>query len=162
MTDRTSLIVQPPHTLTPSDAVAAIILVGQEYLLQLRDPKPHIFYPDHWGLFGGGIEPGESETEALRRELEEELGLVLSPSGATRFTSLHFDFGFAGGPAQMVRAFYELRIDAKALSRLTVREGRAMRAMTVEQVLDPALPVAPYDSFALWMHVNRARMTFPS
>lgn len=29
--------------------------------------------PDHWAFFGGGIEPGESPTEALQREVIEEL-----------------------------------------------------------------------------------------
>ena len=40
--------------LTPSDAaVALIVLDDGRYLLQLRDQKPKIFYPGHWGLFGG-------------------------------------------------------------------------------------------------------------
>lgn len=160
MTDRTSLIVTPPHTLTPSDAVAAIILLDDDYLLQLRDPKPSIFYPDHWGLFGGGVEPGESETDALVRELDEELGLTVTPKDAKRFTCLTFDFGFAGGPREMVRAFYEVRIDAETLSQLTVCEGREMQMMPAAQVLDSGIPVAPYDSFALWMHVNRQRLVF--
>jgi mutator protein MutT len=29
--------------------------------------------PNHWAFFGGGIEPGESPTEALMREVREEL-----------------------------------------------------------------------------------------
>ena len=160
MTDRTSLIVAPPHTLTPCDAVAAIILVEDGYLLQLRDPKPHIFYPDHWGLFGGGMETGESELDALVRELEEELGLTITQDDASQFTCLTFDFGFAGGPREMVRAFYEVRIDSETLSRLTVREGREMRVIPAAQILDSGIPVAPYDSFALWMHVNRGRIVF--
>ena len=161
MTDRTSLIVAPPHTLTPCDAVAAIILVEDGYLLQLRDPKPYIFYPDHWGLFGGGMETGESELDALLRELDEELGLTITPDDASRFTCLTFDFSFAGGPREMVRAFYEVRIDARTLSHLSVREGREMRVMSAAQVLDSGIPVAPYDSFAIWMHANRERIIFP-
>ena len=35
-----------------------------------------IFYPGHWGLFGGAMEPGEAADAALRRELQEELGLA--------------------------------------------------------------------------------------
>ena len=160
MAERPSLIVAPPHTLTPCDAVAAIILVDGGYLLQLRDPKPNIFYPDHWGLFGGGIEPGESEEDALVRELHEELHLTVDPSATTRFTELKFDFAFAGGPKNMIRAFYELILPAEHLDGLTVREGREMRVMSAAELLDSGARLAPYDSFALWMHANRDRISF--
>jgi len=72
----------------PNHAVAALIqIVDGRYVLQLRDPKPEIFYPDHWGCFGGAIEPGERDEEALMRELREELGLSLA-DGARRASPL--------------------------------------------------------------------------
>lgn len=43
-------------------------------LLQLRDFKPGIDFPGHWGLFGGSIEDGEEPLKAARRELAEEIG----------------------------------------------------------------------------------------
>ena len=160
MSDQPSLIVAPPHTLTPSDAVAAIITVAGRYLMQLRDPKPNIFYPGHWGLFGGGIEAGESEMDALVRELDEEIGLSVDPAEATRFTALTFDFAFAGGPETMVRAFYEIDLEVARMDGLQIHEGREMRLLSAAEILDPARPVAPYDSFALWMHANRSRIAF--
>lgn len=160
MSDQPSLIVEPPHTLTPCDAVAAIITVEGRYLMQLRDPKPNIFYPGHWGLFGGGMEPGESEVGALVRELDEEIGLRLETAEARRFTALTFDFAYAGGPQSMVRGFYEIELDAARLEGLQIHEGREMRLLGAEEVLDPARLVAPYDAFALWMHVNRDRIAF--
>ena len=39
--------------------------------MQLRDQKPNIFYPGHWGLFGGAIEENEDPTVALKRELRK-------------------------------------------------------------------------------------------
>ena len=39
-----------------------------------------------WDVFGGHIEPGESEPEALRRELDEELGIV--PTQVQRLESI--------------------------------------------------------------------------
>ena len=160
MADGPSLIVEPPHTLTPCDAVAAIILVAGGYLLQHRDAKPNIFYPDHWGFFGGGIEPGESETDALARELREELGLEIGTVQASRFTCLTFDFAFAGGPASMVRAFYEFEISSEVAASLTLGEGRAMRVVAARDALDTSVRLAPYDAFALWMHVNSDRISF--
>ena len=56
--------------LRPDDAVAALIQPGKgHYLMQLRDPLDWIFFPGHWGLFGGTIEKGESDIETLSREL---------------------------------------------------------------------------------------------
>ena len=49
------------HPLQGDDAVAAIITVEDgRYLMQLRDDIPRIFYPGHWGCFGGAVGPDES------------------------------------------------------------------------------------------------------
>ena len=46
------------------------------YLFQLRDKKPDIHFPGHYGAFGGAIEGNETPKTACVRELEEELGFV--------------------------------------------------------------------------------------
>jgi len=45
-------------------------------LLQLRDDLTTV-EPDKWGLFGGGVEAGETLVEAASRELAEELGVAI-------------------------------------------------------------------------------------
>lgn len=45
-------------------------------LLNLRDDKPEILYPNHWAILGGEAELGESPQRAARRELREEVGLT--------------------------------------------------------------------------------------
>lgn len=45
----------------------------KRYLFLLRNQKRHA---GSWGLVGGGVEPGESPIEALRREISEELGAI--------------------------------------------------------------------------------------
>lgn len=44
------------------------------FLMQLRDDKPEILYPGHWGLFGGHLDPGETPDDCIHRELIEEIG----------------------------------------------------------------------------------------
>ncbi len=50
-------------------------------LLQERDEHP-VIDPERWGFPGGGVEPGETYEQAAYRELAEETGLVLDPTGA--------------------------------------------------------------------------------
>lgn len=60
--------------------VAAVILYQEgRVLLQHRDDRPDIVWPNHWAIFGGHIEEGETLQQAALREIEEELGLRLAP-----------------------------------------------------------------------------------
>ena len=54
-------------------AVKAIINCDRKVLLQLRDEKEGIFHPGYWGLFGGEVDEDETPSDALCRELVEEL-----------------------------------------------------------------------------------------
>jgi 8-oxo-dGTP pyrophosphatase MutT (NUDIX family) len=66
-------------TLRPAHAVAALLQLSDgRYVMQLRDSNPNIFYPDHWGCFGGAVDPGEAPAVALARELREELMVTLA------------------------------------------------------------------------------------
>ena len=57
--------------------VKAALLVEQSILVILRDNKPAIPWPNMWELTGGGRECLETPLECLRREVWEELGLIL-------------------------------------------------------------------------------------
>jgi 8-oxo-dGTP diphosphatase len=53
---------------------AALLLEGKGLLICQRDAAGD--FPGKWEFPGGKIEPGETPQAALRRELEEELGIV--------------------------------------------------------------------------------------
>ncbi|MER6046616.1 NUDIX hydrolase [Streptomyces sp. NPDC001793] len=57
-------------------AVAIITNRRGDLLLHLRDDLPHIAWPAHWSLLGGGCDPGEGPAAAIVRELDEEAGLT--------------------------------------------------------------------------------------
>jgi 8-oxo-dGTP diphosphatase len=63
--------------------VRALVLdpAGRTVLLRFRD--------DVWACPGGGVDVGESDEEALRRELSEELGLDDPPIGPCIWTREH-------------------------------------------------------------------------
>ena len=143
--------------LHPGTGSAALIIVGGEYLLQLRDNKHGIFFPGHWGCFGGASDPGENPQQTLVRELGEELGLKLDASHARYFTSLEFDLAFAG-LTPIRRYFYEITIDPALYAKLQLNEGAAMRLFGPEAILTGGVPMTPYDSFALWLHINAKRV----
>jgi 8-oxo-dGTP pyrophosphatase MutT (NUDIX family) len=55
-----------------------IVTDDGKLLLHHRDDKPGIAHPGCWAGFGGAVEEGESVDEALRREVLEETGLVIT------------------------------------------------------------------------------------
>ncbi|SDM72497.1 NUDIX domain-containing protein [Allokutzneria albata] len=63
---------------------ASMTMVLDEFdrvLLNLRDDKPEILYPNHWAILGGSAETGESPILAARRELAEEIGPAVEEFG---------------------------------------------------------------------------------
>jgi 8-oxo-dGTP diphosphatase len=57
---------------------------------QLRDDRPDVLCPGHWGLFGGWLEAGETPEQGIRREMDEELGLSLE-TARLEYVKLHRD-----------------------------------------------------------------------
>jgi 8-oxo-dGTP pyrophosphatase MutT (NUDIX family) len=146
--------------LRPANAAVALILVGgdEHYLMQLRDQKAGIFFPGHWGVFGGAIDEGESPERTLRRELQEELGLTVTDM--RYFTAFTFDFTFCGhGP--FTRSYFEVPVERSVLENLVLGEGSEMRVFSARELLCGP-PVVPFDAFAIWLHAAGRRVLAPA
>jgi 8-oxo-dGTP diphosphatase len=101
---------------------------GGKFLLQLRDQKPNIVYPGHWGAFGGEINSDETPEAGGIRELREEIGF--SPSGLNFFKDYLVE-------DWILHVFYcELTLP---LSRLSLNEGSDMGLFCKEEILDGKL-----------------------
>ena len=147
-------LVGAKEPLHAGDAVAALLVLDDgRYVMQLRDALPHIFYPGHWGCFGGAVGPGEAPLAALERELEEEL--EYTPGAAVEFTRFDFDFSRIG-QSKVYRIFYEVQVPDAALQRFVLHEGAAFEAIAGRDLLTRR-KVTPYDAFAVWMHMSKER-----
>ncbi|MBA2686666.1 MAG: NUDIX domain-containing protein [Gemmatimonadaceae bacterium] len=141
-------------SLRPDNAVAALLVTEDgRYVMQLRDLIPNIFFPGHWGCFGGGVVPGESPVEALKRELSEEIEFV--PDGVSEFTRFDFDFSRLGHSA-VYRIYFVVRITENIMNKFILHEGSRLAAFTGEELLD-SCRVTPYDAVAIWMHMSAQR-----
>ena len=70
--------------------VAGILQRGDSVLIcRRRADQPH---PLKWEFPGGKVEPGESTGEALRRELQEELGIDSEPASEIA----RYEFAYPG------------------------------------------------------------------
>jgi 8-oxo-dGTP pyrophosphatase MutT (NUDIX family) len=58
-------------------AVVGLLRREDRFLVIRR--SPHVIGPGYWTPPSGRVEPGESEEDALRREMREELGVDVGP-----------------------------------------------------------------------------------
>ena len=63
--------------MTQREAIVAVLRRGDRVLVIERGPKAR--RPGYWAPLSGTIEPGESQQEALVREVREEVGLTVTP-----------------------------------------------------------------------------------
>ena len=138
------------------DAVHAIIINEKnEYLFQLRDNKKNIFYPLHWGVFGGGIEKEENEISALSREISEELTINIKEKDLKYFTSFTFDLSFKNLNKVKV-SYYVLYLDKKKIESIILNEGIECKFISSEEFLSKNF-IVPLDAFAIWLHHSKKR-----
>ncbi len=160
MTDNftvSTIFLNATSLLTPKTAVAAIIMHEDgRVLLQLRDDKEEIFFPHHWGCFGGAIDGEESPEDALFRELREELSLVFTQANVRKFININFNVK-ADSPKMIDRYFFVVQLSSALTHDIKLEEGAAFQFFTRDEVMC-LTNITPYDKFALWLYFNQNRI----
>ena len=132
----------------PVTEVAAGILLDPfgRYLLGQRPAgKP---YAGYWEVPGGKIEKGESVFEALKRELQEELGIEIQSS--EELTVLEHDY-----PHAYVRLYVSIIRDWIGTPRGCEGQALSWELLAAEKPsVDPLLPAA-------WPMLERLRALLP-
>ena len=113
-------------------SVAAVIYCESRFLLQLRDNKKSINSPDHWGLFGGKIEPKETAKQALRRELYEEL--EFNPTKASFLGEISYR-RYLNSKLMRNKKFYSIPIDRSEIKKLKIHEGQRYDLYSIEELI---------------------------
>jgi len=109
---------------------ALLVTPDGKLVVQLRDDKPSLPYPNCWATLGGGIEPGEEPDAAIQRELIEEIEFC-PPMRFWRIFEL--DFLVFGNPAGSRVYAYIGHID-RDIATINLHEGQRLEAIEPEDV----------------------------
>jgi 8-oxo-dGTP diphosphatase len=110
-------------------AVGVLIRADGQFLLTSR-PVGKV-YAGYWEFPGGKIEPGESLEQALRRELEEEIGLTIGATQLWRIEQVDY-------PHALVRLHF-----CKVFhwsGQMQMREGQDFAWQSLPVQVQPVLP----------------------
>tara|TARA_S200000501_G_C20742466_1_gene707957 strand:+ start:259 stop:702 length:444 start_codon:yes stop_codon:yes gene_type:complete len=131
-----------------SNASAAIIIDEKKrLLLQKRDNNKNIFFPNHWGCFGGAKEKNENYMKCIKREILEEIGLNLN--SYIFLFSLSFNlkkkYNF-----KISRYYFFIKINNFMKKKIVLNEGSDFKFFSFEKLNN--LKLAPYDYHALTIY----------
>lgn len=133
------------------DSVASILWNADlGYLLQHREDIPNISYPGWWSLFGGACEEGESVTQALQRELHEELELHI-PAPVLFFTCI-YDLEFQSRYVR--KSYFVSNVSHDMSNQIVLHEGQGLEWIMPDMLIHRVPKIVPYDVTALMLHIN--------
>jgi 8-oxo-dGTP diphosphatase len=115
-------MTQTKSTIT--EVSIAIIPAGDKFLMQLRDDIPGIYYPGHWGFFGGHLDPGETPPVTIKRELMEEIA----------FDAPQIDFYRSYVHIEVIRHVFIAPLTV-SLESLVLGEGWDFGLLSLEDIL---------------------------
>jgi ADP-ribose pyrophosphatase YjhB (NUDIX family) len=102
--------------ISPKPCSIAILRDGLGRIgLSIRGKDPHKGTHD---LIGGFIEPEEEAEEAMVREIQEEIGLVIDPIRLRYFTSKHDYYQYKNWMYYTLANIYELHLSPKEVEQI--------------------------------------------
>ncbi|PRX65946.1 8-oxo-dGTP pyrophosphatase MutT (NUDIX family) [Nonomuraea fuscirosea] len=93
-------------------SVRAIVLDPGDRVLLCRHDLTALDGPVVWAMPGGGVEPGETDLRALRRELMEEIGLRLDGDPPLVWHQEVSGPGYAPGYDGVINRYHLVRVPA--------------------------------------------------
>jgi 8-oxo-dGTP diphosphatase len=111
------------------DVAVGVLMQGEEFLLTSR-PEGKV-YAGYWEFPGGKLESGESVEQALRRELQEELGITIGPAQVWKTQMVDY-------PHALVRLHFCKVWDWQG--ELQMREAQSHAWQTLPVAVVPVLP----------------------
>ena len=125
-----------------------IINSENKYLLQFRGPFWRTF-PNTWCTFGGKIEEGETLTQGLKRELKEELNIIVDENKFHKKYSISFEEKEYNRSGTL--NYFSYNITSKEIEKIKLFEGNGFGWFTFEEVMKlettPNLKEALKESF---------------
>ena len=131
MVDQVTVVDGGSSAPRPPVDVAVGVLIDPEGRFLLTSRPPGKAYAGYWEFPGGKVEPGESIEQALRRELQEEIGVTIASAEPWKVEM--FDY-----PHALVRLhFCRVRLWSGTFD---MREGQQMAWETLPVQSAPVLP----------------------
>lgn len=115
---------------TPVDVAVGVLIDGEGRFLMTSRPTGKV-YADHWEFPGGKLEVGETVAQALRRELNEELGIDIGQAHPWQVEMVDY-------PHALVRLHF-CKVYEWA-GEFEMREGHAMAWERLPVHVRPVLP----------------------
>ena len=115
---------------TPIDVAVGVLIDGEGRFLMTSRPTGKV-YADHWEFPGGKLESGETVAQALRRELNEELGIDIGQAHPWQVEIVDY-------PHALVRLHFCKVYEW--VGEFEMREGQAMAWQQLPVTVRPVLP----------------------
>ena len=110
-------------------AVGVLVRADGDFLLTSRPPGK--VYEGYWEFPGGKLEPGETVEQALRRELQEEIGITITAVQPWKVEMVDY-------PHALVRLnFYKV---FEWTGELHMHEGQTFAWQSLPVMVQPVLP----------------------